>query len=277
MRKSGTILREVGTTNRTRLDDYADAITSSSGLILKVHTSNYRIVGFTEEAPLAELTALGRARGLPVVVDQGSGCLVDLGPYGLKNEPTVSRLLKDGADAVTFSGDKLLGGPQAGLIVGREDLIARMKANPFYRAMRPDKTTIAALEATLEIYLAGRPFEEIPALRMLSATEASLRERCEAMSGKMPAALESRVESGTSRVGGGAAPMEDLPTVLLLVRPRSGTAEEIESRLRRGAPPVIARVRDGWLLLDLRTILPDQDDALVSALSASALAASNSP
>ncbi len=274
MVKSGAILREVGTTNRTRLKDFEAALSDRTGLLLKVHTSNYRIIGFTEEAPLSEMAALGRARGLPVLVDQGSGNLLDLSPYGLKDEPTVASLLAQGADVVTFSGDKLMGGPQAGIIVGREDLVVRMKANALYRALRPDKTTVAALEATLETFVAGHPFEEIPTLRMLSLPAAGIRARSEAMAGRLAGLmgtgprLETRVEEGVSRVGGGAAPMEDISTFLLALKPRDITAEAYEAALRRGRPPVVARVREGWLLLDLRTVLEDQEEALAEALLA---------
>ncbi len=272
MAKSGAILHEVGTTNRTRLGDFERALGDRTGLLLKVHTSNYRIVGFVEEAPLADLAALGRERGIPVMVDQGSGNLLDLSEYGLRDEPTVSGLLEEGADVVTFSGDKLLGGPQAGVIVGREDLVARMKANPLYRALRPDKTVVAALEATLESFVAGRPLEEIPALRMLARPAAEIRSRSESVASRLASrregAPETRVEEGVSRVGGGAAPMQDIPTFLLSVRPRKGTAEACKVALRRGRPPVIARVREGWLQLDLRTVADEEEEELIEALLA---------
>jgi L-seryl-tRNA(Ser) seleniumtransferase len=272
MAKSGGVLHEVGTTNRTRIADFESALSDRTGLLLKVHTSNYRIVGFVEETPLARLVDLGRKRGVPVLVDQGSGNLLDLSAHGVKNEPTVSDLLRDGADVVTFSGDKLLGGPQAGILAGRTEILARMRANPLYRALRPDKMTVAGLEATLEAFVAGSALEEIPALRMLTRSAADVRARTEAFLGRLTTKaggdLEMRVEAGVSRVGGGAAPMEDLPTFLLAVRPRTMSAESYEGALRLGSPPVVARVREGWVLLDLRTILDDQEEALFGALIA---------
>lgn len=270
MAKSGGVLREVGTTNRTRIADFESALSDRTGLLLKVHTSNYRIVGFVEETPLARLVELGRKHGVPVLVDQGSGNLLDLSAHGVKNEPTVADLLGAGADVVTFSGDKLLGGPQAGLLVGRTEILARMRANPLYRALRPDKVQVAGLEATLEAFVAGSALEEIPALRMLTRSAADIRARTQAFLERLaPRAggdLEMRVEEGVSRVGGGAAPMEDLPSFLLAVKPRVMSAEAYEAALRQGRPPVVARVREGWTLLDLRTILDDQEEALAEAL-----------
>jgi L-seryl-tRNA(Ser) seleniumtransferase len=272
MAKSGAVLHEVGTTNRTRIADFESALSDRAALLLKVHTSNYRIVGFVEEAPLEAMVALGRRRGVPVVVDQGSGCVLDLSAHGLKDEPTVGSLLAEGADAVLFSGDKLLGGPQAGIVVGRADLVARMKSNALYRALRPDKTAVAALEATLEAFVSGTALETIPTLRMLAAPAGEVRSRAEALAARLSeragAGLEAVVEPGTSRVGGGAAPMEEIPTYLLALRPRGIAAEAYEERLRRGRPPVVARVREGRLLADLRTILDGQDAALESALLA---------
>jgi len=272
MAKSGAILREVGTTNRTRLGDFENAMSDRTGLLLKVHTSNYRIVGFVEEAPLPDLAALGRRRGIPVLVDQGSGKILDLSEHGLRDEPAVASLLDQGADVVTFSGDKLLGGPQAGILIGREDLILEMKSNPLYRALRPDKITLAGLEATLEIFVAGNPVDEVPALRMLSRPAREIRARSERLAGLLReecgGALELRIEDGVSRVGGGAAPLQEIPTALLALRPRALTAEAYEAALRTGRPPVIARVREGWLLLDLRTVGEDEETALAGALRA---------
>jgi len=270
MAKSGVLLREVGTTNRTRLGDFESALSERTGLLLKVHRSNYRIVGFTEDASLADMAALGRARGIPVLVDQGSGNLLDLSAYGLRDEPTAGALLQAGADVVTFSGDKLLGGPQAGIIVGREDLVDAMKRNPFYRALRPDKITVAALEATLESFVAGDPLREIPTLRMLVTSPGEIRRRSEAFASRIeksaPGRFEVRVEEGVSRVGGGAAPMEDIPTFLIHLRPRTGTVEDLEAALRLGRPPVVARVREGWLIADLRTVPEEREAELGEAL-----------
>jgi len=271
MQRGGAILREVGTTNRTRIADYQAALGERTGLILKVHTSNYRILGFTSEATLGELAALGRERGVPVVADQGSGAIVDLGRFGIPDEPTVGALLEQGADLVLFSGDKILGGPQAGLIVGDPDLVRRCAGNHLARALRLDKTAIAALEWVLQRYAAGRELEDIPVLRMLSEPLASLRRRA----GRLAARIERAtggfytiaLEDGASMTGGGAAPLVEIPTRLIALTCEAHPASELEERLRLGDPPVVARVRDGRVLIDPRTILPGQEKVLVSALA----------
>lgn len=275
MAKSGVILREVGTTNRTRLSDYEKAISPATGMILKVHTSNYRIVGFTQEAGVADLATLSRSHGLPLMVDQGSGCLVPLAEAGVKDEPTVGSILDQGADLVTFSGDKILGGPQSGLVVGRRDLVDAMRASPLYRALRLDKLAIAGLEATLDAYLKGTAREEIPALGMIFATRDEIGRRAKALATalarKVSASCLVDCVEGTSRVGGGAAPAEDLPTVLVRLATASAEASSVidwESRLRAGRPPVVARVADGSLLLDLRTVDPAEESDLIGAVAA---------
>jgi L-seryl-tRNA(Ser) seleniumtransferase len=267
MEKSGAILREVGTTNRTRIGDYREAVGPQTGVLLKVHPSNYRILGFAEETSLAELAELGHERGLPVLMDQGAGNLVDLSAYGV-NEPPVSALLDDGADLVLFSGDKLLGGPQAGVAVGRPDLVEAMRRNPMARALRLDKATLSALEATLGEYVRGTAVDRIPVLRMVSQTAEEIGTRA----GRLREALEGRVEAelelrdGGSVVGGGAWPLGELPTRLVALTPRRGGAGELERALRSATPPVVARVEEGRVLLDLRTVLPEEEEFLEEVL-----------
>ncbi len=272
MRKGQAVLREVGTTNRTRISDYEEAIGPSTGLLLKVHTSNYRIVGFTTQVALAELAALGKRRALPVMVDEGSGSLTDLAGKGMDEEPSVQRLLADGADIVTFSGDKLLGGPQAGILVGRPDLIERIRKNPLSRALRAGKITFAALEATLAAHLAGRAAKELPVLRMLEETAESVERRARRCAGAVEdrtgGAVRAEVVPGASLVGGGAAPTARIPTSLLVVRSGDRSPGDLEDALRRGDPPVIARIESDRLVLDLRTVPEDREEALVRAIAA---------
>jgi L-seryl-tRNA(Ser) seleniumtransferase len=272
---SGAKLREVGTTNRTRREDYEAAIGPKTGAVLKVHSSNFKIVGFTEEAPLAALAEVCRARGVPLIVDWGSGDLVDLAPFGVADEIPVRALLDAGADLVTFSGDKLLGGPQAGLVIGTAELVRRLKRDPLARVLRLDRLQIAALRETLASYVRGRAFEEIPTLRMLAASAEEIGRRAErlldALRTRAPG-LDASIIDGVSRPGGGSSPVGELPTKLVAVSDPSGDAARIERRLRRGDPPVIARVQDGLLLLDLRTVLPDQDAILAERLGTATVA-----
>jgi L-seryl-tRNA(Ser) seleniumtransferase len=270
MARSGAILREVGTTNRTRRADFEKALGPRTGLILKVHTSNYRIVGFTAEAGLEELVDLGRSRGVPVAVDQGSGALVDLSAHGIPDEPTVGEILEAGADAVMFSGDKVLGGPQAGIIVGDPEIVTRCRKNHLSRALRLDKMAIAALEWTLQRYAAGRERSEIPVLRMLTESEASLARRAQRLATDIQRETGQRydpqVVEGTSKVGGGAAPLTEIPSRVVSLSPRDMPPGELDERLRLGEPPVVARVRDDRVWLDPRTVLPGQEKDLVRAL-----------
>ena len=272
MERGGAGLREVGTTNRTRLADYERGISEATALLMKVHCSNYRIVGFVEETPLADLAALGRRKGLPLLVDQGSGNLLDLEPCGLKDEPPVAALLTAGADVVSFSGDKLLGGPQAGLLVGRPDLIESMKKNPLYRALRPDKGCIAALEATLEIFAGGEPLREIPTLAMLSMEAETIRTRAEALRERLRGSGKGKIAAtvieGSSRVGGGSAPGQDLPTWLVALELPGSALNELDAALRCGTPPVVGRVRDDRYLIDLRTVPPERDGEVAKAVEA---------
>jgi len=270
---SGAKMKEVGTTNRTRPADYEEGIGPKTAVILKVHTSNFKIVGFTEETSIPELAALAHAKGLPVVVDWGSGDLIDLASFGVRDEIPVAALLDQGADLVTFSGDKLLGGPQAGIVVGRDDLIKRLRRDPMARVLRLDRLQIAALRETLAAYVTGRAAREIPTLRMLAIPAAEVGRRAEAVAveaSRLAPRFAWTLEAGVSRPGGGSSPTGEIATTLLAIEVPSGDAGRLEVRLRRGDPPVVARVNDGKLLLDLRTVLPEQD-ALLSRCLASAL------
>jgi L-seryl-tRNA(Ser) seleniumtransferase len=270
MRRSGAVLREVGTTNRTHLKDYASAIGPETGLILKVHTSNYRVVGFTAAVSSRELAELGQARGVPVMEDLGSGCFVDLTRYGFPYEPTVPEVVASGVDLVSFSGDKLLGGPQAGILVGRGALVERLAQNPLNRALRIDKFTVAALEATLYAYEAGTALETIPTLRMLTEPAASVRRRARRILGRLPAAaqrdLGAQVIESRSQVGGGALPTVELPTAAIALGTPERPAERLDEALRAGRPAVLGRLLDDHLLLDCRTVLPSDVVALASRL-----------
>jgi L-seryl-tRNA(Ser) seleniumtransferase len=258
---SGAALREVGTTNRTHIDDYRAAINDRTRLIVRVHPSNFRIQGFTARPALKELTALGRERGIPVYEDLGSGCVVDLRASGI-DEPLVSGSLRDGADLVSFSGDKLLGGPQAGILAGRAELVARLRRNPMFRALRLDKLVCQALENTLRHLVLGR-WERIPALAMIRATEAEVRARAENLAGR--ANLTCELVSGQSVIGGGATPEQSIPTCLMAFACQD--VVEAERRLRAADPPVVARIEGGRLLVDLRTVAPAEEDALAAALT----------
>jgi L-seryl-tRNA(Ser) seleniumtransferase len=272
MRRSGAVLHEVGTTNRTHLKDYAAAIGPDTALILKVHTSNYRVVGFTADVSSRELAELGRARGVPVMEDLGSGCFVDLSTYGFSHEPTVPEVVASGVDLITFSGDKLLGGPQAGIVVGRVDLVERLARNPLNRALRIDKFTIAALEGTLYAYEAGNALETIPALRMLTEPLPEIRRRAQGLLRRLTAearrALGASVMEARSQVGGGALPTVELPTAALALGTQARPAHELDVALRSGRPPVLGRLADDRLLLDCRTILPAEVPALAERLVA---------
>lgn len=275
MARSGAILREVGTTNRTHPKDYVGAINANTALILKVHTSNYRIMGFTREVELDELVHIGRSHGLPTMMDLGSGCLVDLSAAGLPDEPTVQAVLASGIDVVSFSGDKLLGGPQAGILAGKKDLIEKMRTNPLARALRMDKLTLAGLEATLEEYTRpGSPAETIPTLAMIVRSPESLHSAASRLESEIRAAAgdlaQVSIEPGVGRVGGGALPMSDLPGPRVAVRPVHLSTARFEERLRKGDPPIIALVKDDAVLFDPRTLL-DNESALVSGLVAEAL------
>ena len=258
MEASGARLAEVGTTNRTRISDYRNGITADTGLLLKVHTSNYQIVGFAEEASIEELSVLGKERGIPTAVDLGSGCLVDLRELGLAHgEPTVGEILAQGADVVTFSGDKLLGGPQAGIIVGAREHLSAIKKNPMKRALRVGKLTLSALESTLKAYLdPATAADKIPTLKMISTKKDAVADRARRFSRRLTdLPVKISTMPSVSRVGGGALPLEELPTMRLALEPEKMSANDLESRLRLQDPPVVARIVDDKLCLDLRTVV----------------------
>ena len=270
MAKSGAVLREVGTTNRTRITDYERAINERTKLLLRVHRSNFEITGFTEQPSITELVELAEKHKLPLLEDLGSGALFDLRSLGIDNEPGVLESLRAGVHVVTYSGDKLLGGPQAGLISGREDLVKRMRSNSLFRALRVDKLTYAALEATLLAYV-KKDYDAVPALKMMQTSKSEITERAKAVVTKIHAgegARSSQCElvDGESLIGGGSAPSATLPTTLIAITCYSLSAGELASRLRAANPPVIARVEEGRVLLDLRTVFPAQDEVVGEVL-----------
>jgi L-seryl-tRNA(Ser) seleniumtransferase len=265
MRQSGARLCEVGTTNRTSLRDYEKAVTSETALLLRVHSSNFRIVGFAHQPSLAEMVELGHARGLRVMDDLGSGVLLDTAQYGLAHEPTVQESLASGADVVTFSGDKLLGGPQAGYIVGKKELVEQMRTHPLTRALRVDKVAIAGIEATLRHYLLAEAVREIPVWRMVAAPAGELRKRVRRWARRLAlAGMEASVVKGESTVGGGSLPGETLPTWLLALSVQS--PDGFARALRVGSPAIVPRIDKDRVLFDPRTVLPDEDEALLEAV-----------
>jgi L-seryl-tRNA(Ser) seleniumtransferase len=257
MQRSGAILREVGTTNRTRIEDYRDAIGERTRLLMRVHPSNFRIEGFTARPELGELVALGRERGIAVYEDLGSGCVVDLREFGL-NEPLVADSIQAGTNLISFSGDKLLGGPQSGILAGDRPLVARLRKNPMFRALRLDKLIYQSLETTLRNLVLER-WDQVPALRMISASSDELRARAEHFAG-MLGDLRREILAGNSLIGGGATPQQPLPAWLIAIE--CPDVVEAERRCRLGDPPVIGRIEDGRLLLDLRTVSPTEEDEL---------------
>ena len=273
MEQSGAVLREVGATNRTHLADYGNAINEKTRILLRVHPSNFKVTGFTDKPSIEELVALSQQKGLPLVEDLGSGCLVDLSEYGV-SEPTVKQSVQAGVSVVMFSGDKLLGGPQAGVIAGKKELIARIRRYPLFRALRVDKLTIAALEATLRAYLRAA-WDEIPAIRMVRATPQELKRRAENFIRELRPELpldevEIEIAEGASLAGGGSTPSQSLPTKIIRIASARYSATKLEQRLR-GAPAgisVIARVEDDRLILDLRTVFPEQEALLAKTLAA---------
>jgi L-seryl-tRNA(Ser) seleniumtransferase len=263
------MLLEVGTTNRTRIADFEKAINDQTRLLLRVHRSNFEISGFTEQPSISELTELARRRNLPLMEDLGSGALVDLRNFGLNGEPNVLDSLRARVDVVTYSGDKLLGGPQAGILSGRSDLIARMRSNSLFRALRVDKLTYAALETTLLVYV-KHEFDTIPTLKMMSLSQAEIGGRAEVAAEALRSGtrnIQVEVIDGESVVGGGAAPSSVLPTRLLALTCGGLSADELLARLRNSDPPVIGRVEEGRVLMDLRTVFPDQDRLIADVLS----------
>jgi L-seryl-tRNA(Ser) seleniumtransferase len=265
MSKSGATLREVGTTNRTRLADYERAITDRTKLILRVHRSNFQIVGFTEQPGLGELADLAKNRNLPLLEDLGSGALFDLASVGITNEPGVAESLAAGVDVVTYSGDKLLGGPQAGILSGKPEIISRMRSNPLFRALRVDKLIYAALEATLLAYV-RQDYDAIPTVRMMRLSSDEIRLRAQEIAAQLPAGYKAEMIDGESVIGGGAAPGATLKTKLLVISIDGVSADEFAMRLRQSDPPLIARVDEDRVVLDLRTVFPEQDATVVEVL-----------
>lgn len=260
MQRSGAALREVGTTNRTHIDDYREAISDRTRVLLRVHPSNFRITGFTARPALTELVQLGRERGIPVYEDLGSGCVVDLRPYGVE-EPLAQDSLAAGANLISFSGDKMLGGPQAGIIAGDPDMVTRVRRNPLFRALRQDKLFSAAMETTLRHILLGE-YDCVPSLRMIRMTAQEVRARGENLASRIGGAV--RIAEGESVIGGGATPESTLPTYLIVLEDRDAVAEE--RRLRANDPAIIARIERDRVVLDLRTVFPEEEEALVQAL-----------
>jgi len=272
MTQSGVELREVGTTNRTRIADYERAVTERTRLLLRVHPSNFRIVGFTKRPKLEELVAVGRRLGIPVVEDLGSGCLIDLSSVGI-DEPIARTSFDAGVDVVTFSGDKLLGGPQAGIIAGKKSIVERIRRNPLFRALRVDKLTIAVLEMTLRAYRRSA-WNEIPALRMIRMTASEIEQRARAfvarLTGRLLDGVVLEIREGSSVIGGGSTPDQKLPTSLIAIASRLYSAAQIEERLRRPASgtPVIARIEEDRLVIDLRTVFVEEEGPLAEAVIA---------
>jgi L-seryl-tRNA(Ser) seleniumtransferase len=270
MERSGAVLREVGTTNKTHLKDYEKAITENTALLLKVHTSNYKIVGFTKEVTPEELVSLGRKHKIPVMWDLGSGSFIDLSAYGIGDEPTVKQAVDAGVDVLTFSGDKLLGGPQAGMILGKKSYLDPIRSNPLARAVRIDKMTLAALEATLRQYLdTEKAVREIPTLWMLTQPLSEIERKAELLASGLRdlAGLAVSIQDDLSQTGGGALPTGNLPTKVVAVSHKTMSANQIESRLRLGHPPVITRIREGMVLFDPRTLNDAEIGKIAEAVS----------
>ncbi len=272
MSTSGAILKEIGTTNKTHLYDYKNAINENTGLILKVHQSNYRITGFTEDVSVKDLKELSKKRSIPLMYDLGSGCMIDLKPYGIHSEPSVQEIVEAGVDVITFSGDKLLGGPQGGVIVGRKEHIERLQKNPLTRALRIDKLTLAAFEATLMEYAdEAKAVENIPTLKMLLEKPGKIKERAKKIALQIKRHLKKAqidVVEDASKAGGGSLPEMDFPTYAVSIRPEGISVNELEERLRKGAPPIIARIKDNALLFDARTVMDSEIEALVKGVHA---------
>jgi L-seryl-tRNA(Ser) seleniumtransferase len=280
MEKSGATLREIGTTNRTRISDYEQAINERTKLILRVHPSNYRIIGFTERPSVHQVADLAHRAGIPSFEDLGSGCLLDLSSYGVKDEPVVAESLKAGISIVSFSGDKMLGGPQAGVITGSREIVDRVRKNPLMRALRVDKMTYAALEATLRLYERGVALSEVPVIRAIAATSGEIGERatrfCESVARLTNGRLKASLEDGASVIGGGSAPEVKLPTVLVALEASTMSAALLEEGLRRHRIPIIARTEHDRVVIDLRTVTADDESVILDAISALAQPASQS-
>jgi L-seryl-tRNA(Ser) seleniumtransferase len=275
LKRSGAFLREVGTTNKTRIRDYQDAVGPNTALLLKVHQSNFKMLGFTERPELRALVELSRSLGIPLVEDIGSGCLMDLTPYGVRDEPVVQDSLSAGVDLICFSGDKLLGGPQAGIIAGAKKFVDPIRRNPLMRTYRVEKLIFGALEATLGSYRFGKAVSEIPIMRMIATTGEELQKRARSFSrrlrARLPKDVQVRLSKGDSVIGGGSCPESQLLTTLITLESGSVRPSLIESRLRSQDPPVILRVEEDKVLIDLRTVFPAQEPVLIRSLQAAIL------
>lgn len=275
MTSSGAILREVGTTNKTHLHDYEKAINDNTSLILKIHKSNYRIVGFTDEVCIEDLVNLGRKHQIPVMFDLGSGCLIDLKPFGIHDEPAVKEIVKTGVDLTTFSGDKLLGGPQGGVIVGNREYIEKIQKNPMTRAMRIDKLTLAGFEATLMEYIdEEKAIENIPTLRMLLQKPEEIKQRANKIANRLKREIKDahiQVMPDSSMAGGGSLPEQDLPTYVVSIKTTTPSVNELEERLRKGKPPIITRIKEDSLIIDARTVRDRDFEALIKGVKAALL------
>jgi L-seryl-tRNA(Ser) seleniumtransferase len=272
MAKSGGLLKEVGTTNRTHLRDYEEAIDENTGLLLKVHCSNYSVVGFTAALSLKELVELGAGHNIAVMEDLGSGTFIDFSKYGLSKEPTVQESVSTGADMITFSGDKLLGGPQAGIIVGKRDVIEKVRRNPLTRALRIDKLTLAALEYTLRLYRdEERAVAVIPTLRMLTSSQDAIGDKANLLAQGLTAINDSRLEYSTvkrsSKTGGGALPLLELPSQCIRLRIQGLSTSRVEKNLRNNNPPIIGRIEEDYYILDMRTIQEDEVSIIKNAIA----------
>ena len=270
MEKSGAELVEVGATNKVYIEDYENKINENTGMLLKVHTSNYRVMGFTEEVKLKELVELGNKTNLPVVEDLGSGIIEDLSDLGLKDEPTVKDKIDQGADLVSFSGDKLLGGPQSGIIVGKKRFIDKLKKNPLTRALRVDKFTLASLEATLKAYIKNEAREKLPTLKMLSQNIDLIKDKASSLKEKLESlekeGLNIKIEKDVTKIGGGAVPLQDIPTYVVKIKTNKMELNELSYKLRMNKPPIFTRLYNDYMLFDLRTIKEEEIDEIVKAL-----------
>jgi L-seryl-tRNA(Ser) seleniumtransferase len=269
LRKSGALLREVGTTNKTRVSDYAEAICERTRLILRVHPSNFRIVGFSSRPSLEELLQLSKEKVIPLMEDLGSGCLIDLRPFGIDDEPDPRASIKSGVPIVSFSGDKLMGGPQAGILAGQSFLIQRLRQNSLFRALRVDKLTMSVLESTLISYVKQREAEEVPLVRMINESAEQIDRRARAIISRLaiPDSFKVQIVDGQSVIGGGSAPDRGIPSRLISIHSSSFPLSRLEAQLRNSEPPILARVENDHLLLDLRTVFPEDDVLLAQALA----------
>jgi L-seryl-tRNA(Ser) seleniumtransferase len=272
MKRSGALMVEVGTTNKTHLSDYEKAISEKTGILLKVHTSNYRIVGFTSEVDLSELIELGEKHNLPILNDLGSGSLIDFSLYGIAHEPTAQDVVKTGIDVVTFSGDKLLGGPQAGIILGKRNILDKLIKNPLNRALRIDKLTLVALESTLRLYLDQETvIQKIPTLRMITLPLETIEKRAFDFKRKLqeniPDHIMVQIIDDTSQVGGGALPSQELPTKVIAIASKAISVQDLEKRLRENKPPIITRINKDQLRIDLRTVDESEEEYLIASIA----------